>query len=239
VTISTEKLLAFVDGELNPSERAEVEAAMAGDTALRDRVEREQRMRRRLAGAFDPTLDEAVPPRLAAALATGAADNVAVFAPKRARVWSTREWGAMAASLAAGLIIGLGVMSAQAPLLAPSANGLTAHGALAQALESQVAANTDANVRIGISFQSHDGDYCRTFGVAREHLAGLACKVSEQWRVPVAAQLGSAGGEIRTAGADAPAPVLNAVDAMIAGDPLDAAGEAQARANHWRVQPRS
>jgi hypothetical protein len=236
VTISTEKLLAFVDGELSPSERAEVEAAMAGDTALRDRIEREQHLRRRLSAAFDPTLEEATPPRLVAALQAPAADNVAVFTPKRARVWSSREWGAMAASLAGGLIIGLGVMSAQAPALAPSANGLAAHGALAQALENQVAANTDANIRIGISFQSRDGGYCRTFGVARERLAGVACKVGDEWRVPVAAELGSAQGEIRTAGSDTPAPVLNAVDAMIAGDPLDAAGEARARSNHWRLQ---
>jgi hypothetical protein len=126
-------------------------------------------------------------------------------------------------------------MSNQAPSLTATPNGLAARGALAQALETQTASNPDAAIRIGISFRSQQGSYCRTFGDARDHLAGLACKINDEWRVPITAQLAAPGGEIRTAGSDTPAPILNAVDAMIAGDPLDARAEAQARAGHWRA----
>jgi hypothetical protein len=39
----------------------------------------------------------------------------------------------------------------------------------------------------------------------------------------------------RVAGEETPAPVLEAMDRMIAGAPLDAAGEARAKAAGWRA----
>jgi len=234
VTISAEKLLAYVDGELDAREHAEMEAAISADAELRSRVERERKLRQRLSAAFDPTLDEPTPARLRTALGAPSSDNVLDFKPIRA--WTYREWTAMAASLAGGLLIGWAMMSNQAGTLTPTGNGLAARGALAAALDGQLAGEVGGAVRIGISFRNRDGVYCRTFGLSRDQIAGLACKIDDQWRVPITAALASSGGEIRAAGSDTPAPVLSAVEAMIAGDPLDAQGEARAKSSHWRAR---
>lgn len=236
MNISAETLIAYVDGELSESDRADLEAALAADETLRARVARERGLRQRLSAAFDPTLAEAVPPALVSAANAIAGANVVALQPRR-RSWSYREWGAMAASLAGGLIIGLGVLKTQTPAIAPSASGLVARGALAQALETQIAADTDGAVRIGVSFRSREGAYCRTFAFVRDHVTGLACKRGAEWQLPVTAQISGAAGEVRTAASDIPAPILAAVDTLIDGDPLDARAETVARDRHWLAAP--
>jgi hypothetical protein len=233
MSISSEKIIAYVDGELSEAERKELEAQLSANDELRARVERERALRKRLSAAFDGVLSESMPARLTAAVNAPAVGNVVTLQPKRS-AWSYREWGAMAASLAAGLLLGLGVIGSQATPLAQSADGLVARGPLAQALETQTAANTSSAVRIGISFQAQAGGYCRTFAMAGAHLAGLACKQGDAWRVPMTVQFTAPTGELRTAGADTPLPILQAVDRMISGDPLDARAESAARARHWR-----
>jgi hypothetical protein len=236
VNVPSEKIIAYVDGELSETERAEFAAELAANDALRGRVERARGLRRRLSAAFDGALSEDVPARLTAAATAPPVGNVVALQPKRI-AWSYREWGAMAASLIVGLLVGLGVIANQAAPFAQSAHGLVARGSLANALETQAAANTSGAVRIGVSFQAQDGGYCRTFTMAHAHLAGLACKHDNDWRVPMTAQYAPAAGEIRTAGADTPLPILQAVDQMIAGDPLDARAESAARDQHWRSRP--
>ena len=64
-------------------------------------------------------------------------------------------------------------------------------------------------------------------------VAGLACRRGEDWTLEVLAAAPVAEGEVRTAAA-MPLPVLQAVDAAIDGEPLDAAAEAAARDAGWR-----
>jgi anti-sigma factor RsiW len=59
-----EKLMAYADGELNATERAEVEAAMAADPEVARRVQQHVSLRKQLGAAYDPTLIETVPDRL-------------------------------------------------------------------------------------------------------------------------------------------------------------------------------
>jgi hypothetical protein len=232
MSVNDETLMAFADGELGAGERAEVEAALARDPALRERLEAHQRLRSRLSAAFDGALMEAPPDRLVKAAAPRGAD-VVNLAERRAMRWSGREWGAMAASVAAGLFMGVGVMNMQTPLISASPGGLEARGALAQALDTQLASDEAGLARMGVSFVSQDGDYCRTFSVLRSNISALACREGEGWAVVMTAQGG--GGEVRMAGA--PEAILAAVDAMIAGEPLDQAAEAHARAQGWRAPP--
>jgi hypothetical protein len=238
MSISTETLIAYVDGELSDDERTAFETAMAADETLRFRVERERKLRQRLSAAFDSTLTEAVPQRLARAATTPttASNNVVALTPK-IRAWTYREWGAMAASLIGGLFLGFNMMNHPASTLATTSNGLVARGALARALDTQTAANTHSAVHIGISFQARDGGYCRTFGVAGDHVAGLACKRGDEWRVPMTAQFTASPGELHTAGSDTPPSILQAIDETIAGDPLDARAERAALERHWRNTP--
>lgn len=229
MSVSDEKLMAYADGELDAAERVEIEAALAHDAVLREKVEAHRQLRDRLSAAFDGALTEPVPDRLRAAAAPRTAEIVNL-GERRASKWSAREWGAMAASVAAGLLIGVGVMNAQAPLIAVTDSGLEARGSLAAALNTQLASDQAGAVRIGLSFRSQDGRYCRTFDLTRGETSGLACRNDDRWNVAMTARSES-GGEIRTAGASEEIPA--AVDAMIDGEPLDAAGERQARDAGW------
>jgi hypothetical protein len=230
MSLSDEKLMAYADGELDAAERAEIEAALAQDGSLRERVEAHRRLRARLSRAFDGALTEPAPEQLRAAAGVRAAEIVNL-SERRAAKWSAREWGAMAASVAAGLLIGVGVMNAQSPPIAATEDGLIARGALAGALNTQLASDEVGAVRIGLSFRSQDGRYCRTFDLTRSETSGLACRDEDVWAVAMTTQSAS-GGEIRMAGASA--EILAAVDEMIEGEPLDAAGETRARDAGWR-----
>ena len=57
-------LMAFLDGELDPFERARIEQALAADAGLRERLEVQRRLRARLADRYDPIVREDVPEHL-------------------------------------------------------------------------------------------------------------------------------------------------------------------------------
>jgi hypothetical protein len=228
-----EKLMAYADGELSAEERADMERALANDPALRERLEAHQRMRAHLSGAYADVLDEAVPETLvAAARATSPPTaEVVELSARRAAKWSVREWGAMAASLVGGLIIGLGAMNAQAPLIAVTTDGMSARGALERALDTQLASDEAGAVRIGLTFRVEDGAYCRTFELTRGGATGIACRDAERWNLAMTAAQG-AQGDLRMAGASE--AVLNVVATMIEGEPLDMEAETAARDANWR-----
>lgn len=228
MAISDEILMAYVDGELDAAACAEVDAALAGDAALRAKLEAQQKLRARLSAAFDGALAERVPARLSVAAEAPRAE-VVDFAARRARRWSARDWGAMAASLAAGVVLGVALIGAPAPMIASSEHGLVARGALARALDAQLASDEAGAVRIGLSFRDHSGAYCRTFDLIEAQTSGLACRAQAGWAV--AMTTANPQSEIRTAGAG---EVLAAVEARIAGEPLDAKAEAAAREADWR-----
>ena len=64
--------------------------------------------------------------------------------------------------------------------------------------------------------------------LAQAGLAGLACREGDVWAVRATADAPG------TAGSASPAPILAAVEGMIAGEPLDATQAAAARARGWR-----
>jgi hypothetical protein len=235
MTIDDATLMAYADGELTPDERADVERAVAGDAQLRGRLEAHQRMRVQLSGAYAEILDEPVPERLQAAARSAAprqAEVVDLSARREAKArWSVREWGAMAASLVGGLVLGLGAMNTRSPLIAVTADGLNARGALERALDTQLASDDAGAVRIGLSFRDEGGEYCRTFELTERGTTGIACREAEGWNVAMTAAQG-AQGDIRMAGASE--AVLNVVATMIEGEPLDAEAETAARDAGWR-----
>ena len=134
MSVDLNKLIAFVDNELEPTERAEVEAALADDPALRAQVAAHHELRQRLSATFDPVLEENTPERLLR-VAQRPTNIVSLNERRQATHWSVREWGAMAASLAGGLILGLGVMANQGSAIVATTDGLAARGMLAHALD--------------------------------------------------------------------------------------------------------
>ncbi len=116
MTIDPEKIAAYADGELSPEDAAEVEAAMETDPAIVEQIEAHMALRDRLRAHFAPVVEAPVPDRLTALL--GSRDDekkvVDLAAVRRARADvqpkpARTRWmmgGALAASLALGLILG-------------------------------------------------------------------------------------------------------------------------------------
>ena len=64
--MNTSLLMAYVDGELDPTQAVQFEAQIAADPALQRAVQRERDLRAALSAAYDPELAEPVPPALRA-----------------------------------------------------------------------------------------------------------------------------------------------------------------------------
>lgn len=238
--INDETLMAYADGELDATTRAQVEAALAGDATLARRVAAHQALTRQLRSSFAGVLEEPVPRHLLDAArsnpsepsAQGSSAKVVELRPRRASRW--REWGALAAGLLLGALSLQLARQAHAPLITTHDGIALASGSLARALDSQLAANQPAAspVRMGISFKTHDGRYCRTFTLPAT--AGLACRGDEGWRLNVLSSAASASGTYRQAASSLPPAVLQEVEGSISGEPLDATAEARAQASGWR-----
>jgi hypothetical protein len=245
MSFSDETLMAYVDDELDAATRAALEAAAAADTQLAQRIAQHRALRARLRATFEPVLGEPVPERLLAA-ARGApvgqrADNVIAFKARPRPRWSWPQWTAMAASLILGVLLGPLLLRPSAPQapLATSSGRVLAGGVLARALSQQLSSTQAprAPVTIGVSFRARSGAYCRTFVLRdTQSLAGLACRQGPSWQVVALAQStapGAAGGGYRQAASALPPAVASTLDELIAGEPLDAAAEAAARARGW------
>jgi len=260
-------VMAYVDDELPAAERAAFDARLVHEPALAAAVARERGLRGRLQSAYAPVLDEPVPaglldllampgdaPAAAAAndpIPLGANDARRAALPRERR-WHWREWGAVAASLVLGVLLGGRVLvphptvgSTDAVALNVGGDGaITAQGALRDALEQHVAGTVlDPNspITVGLTYRDHARDYCRTFTLAAAS-SGIACKKRDGWVVAhlehapgrAAAPSASAAGAYRTAASPYGPALLQAVDALRDGDTLDAAAETAARARGWK-----
>jgi hypothetical protein len=159
--------------------------------------------------------------------------------PPGAAARGVPAWIGLAACLVAGLVIGR--MAAPPPVTLNGGDDPApiAAGPLAQALNSLCAGQAAGPVLVKLSFKTASGVYCRTFQASgRSPIAGVACRDPDAWRVrAVSPASPGPAGDYRMAGSETPAAVLAAVDAMIAGAPLDAAGETKARAAGWKPAP--
>jgi hypothetical protein len=263
---SDETLMAFADGELDAATRSAIEQAMRQDPAIAQRVAQHQALRADVFAAFFPVLDEPVPPMTHAPLlqkaapprggtviqlaAVRASKGQAQAVPvKSAPRWPWPMWGALAATLVVGVVAGrfaLPLLEGEPslPMAALGKGGtLRAQGKLASALTHQAANDAGSGVKIGLSFVSNQGNYCRSFvlagAVSKSPMAGLACQGGSGvgWRIAAIAeevQPASAPGSYRMAGAEMPPAILAAIDQRIAGQALDAAAEQQALRRGWR-----
>ncbi|QOL48680.1 anti-sigma factor family protein [Massilia litorea] len=248
MTFSDDILMAYADGELAEPQRSQVDAAVRADPELAAIVERHRALRARVFDAFAGVLEEPVPARLDAAAASkvlsldaarnartrAAATPAPAAAPVRQPVWP--RWGALAATLVLGVLAGsLWFKDDGGGFVGADGGGrLVARGQLAGALSRQLASDPAPNspVRIGVSFATRDGGYCRSFSVGAS--AGLACREGETWRIPVLSDKAASGGAYRQAASTAPEAVLDAIDERIAGTTMNAAAERAARERGWR-----
>ncbi len=247
-----ETLMAYADGELDEARRAEIDAAIATDPELARRVAKHRALRTEVAGVYASVLDQPVPERLRA-VARGPVEemgkaaapsrearprgNVVPFPSRGSRApgapWRAREWTAMAASLVVGGLISWQFMSRSAGDITSRGGVLVASGGLATALDTQLASDqpADAAVRIGLSFKAKDGGYCRSFVSRGASAAGLACRDGDRWRITTTDAVSVSGDGLRQASSPA---MLQAIEARMAGEALDAAGEKAARDAAWK-----
>jgi hypothetical protein len=246
---SDEILMAYADGELDAETRHQIEAAMAADPSIAERVAQHQSLRADLGAAFAPVLDEPIPQRLLDAAQSSPAsreDTVVDLAAVRAartrktepRRWSWPEWTAIAASLLIGVFAGrTALQPSGSTLFASAPDGVVAAGALAAALSDQASGRSGSAIGIGLSFRAKSGEYCRTFTARNDSTtAGFACREQDAWRVRALSEdeAGASGGEYRMARTALPPAIVQAVEDAKAGDALDAAEEAAARERGWR-----
>ena len=247
MTIGDEILMAYLDNELPPDERARVEAALAADPNVRAQLSRQERLHEMFAAAFDPVVRQPIPDRLIAAART---------APVSMR-WRLREGLSSLLSGGAGagmqryavamatlvLGIGLGIVFANLSMGTGSkdeAGAIVAQRDLAHILDVQLASDETTNgPRVGVSFRSKAGALCRTFDMAAsaDNVAGIACRKGSAWTVEALAPAEAhSGAPYEVAGSGMPAAVRDALAGLIDGEPLNAKQEQQARDDGWRAR---
>ena len=225
MTVDDAMLMAFADGELDPTTRKRVERAMADDPAIAERVAAFETLTGRVRGAFDPIALAPVPDGLVAMLKS----NVVAIAPKPA----TRPLSAGLA-LAASLLLGIGLGTrlgthSDAPFAVRDGK-VIATGALAHALDSQVA-SASGDIRILVTFRGPSG-YCRVFAAAVAD--GIACRNRDKWKLLQTRSASAAPASAYRQTSSPDAALMAAAQDMMIGAPLDATSEARARAAGWR-----
>jgi anti-sigma factor RsiW len=249
------RLRAYLRGELGAAEMDAVDAALADDPHLADRLlqlaeaddDREDRVTEQVRFAFAPIEAMPVPAAMTAAVdrAEPGQSNVVDFAAaataRRLPRWGWPQVGAMAASLAIGVFVGQGIMAGRgAPataLVVASANGANVTAPVAAMLDKAASGTPQQLAGLGagqvvITFRDGDGQLCRQFQIAGDAATtdAISCRVDGSWTVEALGVRAAAGDGMRTASGDAAPSVLAAVDAMIVGDVLVGRDEAAALA---------
>ncbi len=234
-------IMAYVDGECDAVTVKRIEKAMTADPVLAKQIEQAQALRNRLSAHYDPIAEEAVPDRLTAMLTAAASSNIdSSFTARKAdreigkrqrRGMGIAQWGAMAATLALGVVIGqFGLGGDAGAPFAQTDGALVASGPLADALETQLAsAQTDnSDYRIGLTFRAKTGNICRSF--TSEAVSGIGCREGQQWKM-VSTLPGGNASDYRQASSSA----VNEIAADLMADaPADAETERKLMESGWK-----
>jgi hypothetical protein len=208
---------------------------------LRAYVDDQIALKTRLQAAFAPLLTEAIsdacnrlctptPPLTNRVMARGSAN----ISHGTSRCWPHLASGSSSAAIERS--------GPELPFVRSFSNGqVVAQGELADALNVQLASagRSAPHAHIGLSFRSRNGEDCRTFEWRGEATAtsGVACHTADEWAVAAPAKTARTPNDradYQMAGAGMPDAIRNTVNAMIAGEPYNAAAERAARGAHWR-----
>ena len=238
MSVTEQELAAFADGELTGDDLARVEAAIAADPALANKVEAHRALKAKLGAHFAPVLDQPVPDHLTALLkpkvedapkATGEVVSFAAERQKRGLTPMVRRWAPIAGpALAASLVLVL-----WQPWQSGGAPDGYAGEQLAGVLDTQLVSDqaADAPTRVLLSFENDAGEYCRAFRDGGT--GGIACRDDTGWQLEQQFALDDAQAtEFRQAGSEA--DLLAAAQAMARDGALDAEAEAKAKERGWK-----
>lgn len=227
--LNDEIIGAYLDGELTPARRAEVEAALQQNKGAIARLER---MR-----AADAVLREA----MGASGETRAKDPLAALIlsdwPAEVRPLRVRtEWVRQAAALAAACVLGVfaGNLSAPQGLVHTDMSVSSAVAALLDHAPSGAARTANGStVQVALSFRTDAGDFCRQFRATSGAAVSdaVACRGKEGWRTLVQAAVSNGEG-YRTASASD--PIAASIDGMGGVSVLSADEEQALISAGWR-----
>jgi len=243
-----ETLSAFIDGELDVAERAQVAALVESDPKLKAYIAEQEELRATLHAAFANVIAQPVPEHL---LATAA--NAPISLRVRVRRWlgvtqstgnkgSTGRFVAPALTMALGLIIGVAVERGSSSTsefsVSSSTGGIVASAELGQTLDQRLASEEqNGATRVGITFRDRSGAVCRSFEVSRDSSTtnGFACHRGGDWQVGALVSRPPSGPtpSYGLASSSMPDPIRDAISAHIEGVPFDAASERRARDRGW------
>jgi hypothetical protein len=242
--IEEEKFFAWLDGELPADEAARVEAEVAADPRLSRLADEHRAVATGLRSAFGSVEAQQVPEQLRRSIESERGQKVVSLADARASREVRRapslwvQMGALAATLAVGIVTGNMLSSGFLPSgssdpIQTEAGRLVASADLENALYARLAsAPAEEGPRIGLTFRDKTGAICRTF--EDRAASGLACREGGDWRIRSVFQgPGGQATDYRMAGGPNP-QLLEEVDAIIDGEPFDAAQEKAAAEKGWR-----
>jgi hypothetical protein len=229
-----EKFFAWLDGELEGAEAAEMTARVASDPELAAIADRHRAMQARLNNAFDKVAAAPIPEPIRAAASRRR--NVVDLGARRDRarraIPTLPQWAMIAATLVFGLFVGTQLPGHGDSPVQVRSGALYAAADLDRALDTQLASAPSAGpIRIGLTFRDSGGTICRSF--TGSAATGLACRDDGRWRVKGLFPAGEGqSGEYRMAtGMDPNLAAL--VGATMAGEPMDAGQERAAREHGW------
>lgn len=240
--VTDEMITAWLDGEVSPQQREEIEQAVAASPQLSLRAARLSRMDRMLAPAYAETLNAPIPARFDAILARprAAAWSLSGLRSIFGNLLEPRPLG-MAAALVVGVVAGGLLLASPAakPGFETTADGhLVANDEMATSLaslQSGEAAGPHA-VRIKLSMMDEGGNYCRQFETAGA--SGLACLDGGKWKIdtlsPAKASAGQGDQYVMADGAVDPA-IAAALERRGVKEVLDHTQEAAAIASGWKA----
>jgi hypothetical protein len=246
------QLAAFMDGSLADEALIDaIEAAINADPALAQRAEAlaaGDDLAPLVRDAFAPLLDAPVPERLTAAIAPREADVIDLAAARAAKTpvlpvpandtgrsnWRWPQFGAMAASLVLGVMIGEPLLKGGSG--GPQADGLVLASADLTAMLDRAPSGQRTDLaalgegEVVLTFRNADGQLCRQFmidGAGGATSDALACAGAngDGWQIEAYGRRAAPAGEMKLAGGDAAPAVVAAVDAMIDSDSLIGADE--------------
>lgn len=230
-----EEFFAWLDGELEGEAAERVAARVAASPELSAKADQHRRLAQGVRSAFDPVMKAAVPPP---GFQSGEIVDFGAKAAarQRRRLWfSAPQWGAMAASLALGVVAGAQFFGGDRNIspVAVEDGRLVAAASLDRALDTRLASvPADEGFRIGLTFRDSSGSICRSF--RDDSASGLACRDGGGWQVRGLFQAGPAQGtDYRMAAGEDPR-LAALIDEVIAGEPFDATQEKAAQAGGWR-----
>ncbi len=223
--LNDEVLGAYIDGELGPDQRGEVERLIEQNAGARIRLER-------LRGG-----DAALRRIFANERPEGGSDKLAELVRRGWPVRSSKRTFVIGAGIAAACL--LGVIGGRLTLPPQSGPGMHLSSGMLAILENvpsgkSVAVDGGA-MEVALSFRSDSGDACRQYRTvsAQQEVEAVACRDGGVWRIAVQAATDESQGYRTAAASD---PIAAAVARMGGASVLDGGEEQALIASRWQTR---